>query len=150
LQKLSLFSLACAVGAGPVIIGLDAGDAFTAKASIAATLAGFGTFTTGLLHWFTHPYVHRLTYDPASQDIRLDVLNFLARPKTVDVNLKDVRPAETMHPLASFSVGEKSYHVDGEYFADKELLAKLTGKEEAGVTGEEARGDKQQQTEPQQ
>lgn len=53
LQKLSLFSCACALAAGPVIFGLDASSTLTAKASIAGTLATFGVFTTGLLQWFT-------------------------------------------------------------------------------------------------
>ena len=49
LQKLSLFSCACAVCAGPIILGLDATTTLTAKASITATLASFGMFTTGLV-----------------------------------------------------------------------------------------------------
>ena len=49
-QKLSLFSCACALGAAPIILGLDAGGmSLTAKTSIAATLASFGLFTTGLV-----------------------------------------------------------------------------------------------------
>jgi hypothetical protein len=49
MQKLSLFSCMCALGAGPIILGLDTGTSITAKASIVATLAAFGVFTTGLV-----------------------------------------------------------------------------------------------------
>lgn len=49
-QNLSLFSCACAVAAGPIILGLDtSGATLMAKGSIVATLASFGVFTTGLV-----------------------------------------------------------------------------------------------------
>lgn len=50
LQNLSLFSCACALAAGPIILGLDAAaTTTTAKVSVVATLATFGVFTTGLV-----------------------------------------------------------------------------------------------------
>ena len=60
-QKLSLFSCACALAAGPVILGLDAGGgSLMAKGTIVATLASFGVFTTGLVGGRGWPQAHRL------------------------------------------------------------------------------------------
>ena len=61
LQKLSLFSCACAVVAGPIILGLDASTTLTAKLSICGTLASFGIFTTGLVS--PHPVQWLLAAD---------------------------------------------------------------------------------------
>jgi hypothetical protein len=108
-QKLSLFSCACALGAMPVLLLVDPASAGAAgvgaKAGIAATLGGFGLFTTGLLHWFTGSYVHRLSLERASGAATAETLSFLAQPRTARFSLADVRPADTLHPLSSFQVG---------------------------------------------
>lgn len=44
-KRLSLFSCACALAAGPVMLSLDGPT--MATASVASTLGGFGIFTTG-------------------------------------------------------------------------------------------------------
>lgn len=49
LQKLSLFSCACAFTASPIIMYMSSASTMGAKASIAVTLCGFGAFTTGSL-----------------------------------------------------------------------------------------------------
>ena len=56
LQKLSLFSCACAFTASPIIMYMSAATAMGAKASIAFTLCGFGAFTTGNLVFFNSQY----------------------------------------------------------------------------------------------
>ena len=94
MQRLSLFSCAATAAGAPVLVllGPDA-SSLAAKATIAATLASFGCFTTGthmgtrprgahslgitvgaagLLHWFTGPYVHRLSHDRQTDELGRD------------------------------------------------------------------------------
>ena len=131
-KRLSLFSCACALGAGPIILGLDAGSTVTAKASIAGTLASFGVFTTGLLHWFTSPYVHKLVYDPNTQSIDVTVLDVLGRSRSRHLGIHALREPDTMHPLSSFqsTLDGSVYYVDKEYFKDKKLLEAIIPSEQ--------------------
>lgn len=125
-KKLSLFSCACAVAAGPVILGLDGGPTtLTAKLSIAGTLTSFGVFTTGLLHWFTHPYVHKLVHDPKENTIDIDVLDLLGRSRTRHIRVADVKEADSVHPLSSFAADGHVFYLDKDHFKDKTLLEKL-------------------------
>jgi TMEM70/TMEM186/TMEM223 protein family len=59
---------------------------------------------TGLLHWFTSPYIHRLVYDPTKQDVTVTVLNLLARPVTYTIPLSEIGYPNTLRPQASFEV----------------------------------------------
>jgi len=130
-KKLSLFSLACAVGAGPVMIGLDShATSLMAKASLAATLSGFGLFTTYLLYWFTYPYVHELEYfegKDGQRYLKIKQLNFLARERQETIPLQDIEAGEinSMHPLSTFMARGRVYYIDRDYFGDKELLKLL-------------------------
>ena len=130
-KKLSLFSLACAVGAGPVMIGLDShATSLMAKASLAATLSGFGFFTTYLLYWFTYPYVHELEYfekRDGQRYLKIKQLSFLAREKQEILPLQDIEAGEinSMHPLSTFMARGRVYYIDRDYFGDKELLKLL-------------------------
>ena len=124
-KRLSLFSCFCALGAGPVIMGLDAGSTFTATVSIAGTLASFGIFTTGLLHWFTSPYTHKLVYDPKTESIDVTTLDMLGRSRTQTIKVADVKEADSVHPLSSFGADGKIFYLDKDYFVDKALLERL-------------------------
>ena len=98
----------------------------TAVLSIAASLAGFGVFTTGLLHWFTHAYAHRVEYDPGTDVMTVETLNVLARPVQLRFQVGDVEPADGIHPLSNFKIpGGKMLYVDQDNFPDKQLLARL-------------------------
>jgi hypothetical protein len=123
---LSLFSCACAAGAAPVILALDTSMALTAKLSIAGTLGGFGVFTTGLLHWFASPYVHRLVYNPGEDSAVVTTLSLFARPRTRRFGLGEVRAPDTVHPLSTFALSDgRYYYLDMDNFPDKELLSRL-------------------------
>lgn len=104
MQKLSLFSCACAVGAGPVILGLDSGMGLPAKLSLTATLASFGVFTTGLLHWFVTPYVQRMEVNRATGDVTAEVLTLFGGSRQRTFNLADAQPTEGYNPLTTFQV----------------------------------------------
>jgi hypothetical protein len=123
---LSLFSCFCAAGAAPVILALDASTTLTAKLSIAGTLGGFGLFTTGLLHWFASPYVHRLAYRAQDDSVEVTTLSLFANPKRRRFAVADAAPPATVHPLSTFAIpGGKYYYVDLDHFENKELAARL-------------------------
>jgi len=147
-KRLSLFSCACAVAAGPIILGLDGGPTtLTAKLSIAGTLTTFGVFTTGLLHWFTHPYIHKLVHNPKENTIDINVLDVLGRSRTRHINIADVTEAQSIHPLSSFAVNGKVFYVDRDHFKDrmrKELVEKLAPSPPVAV--EEGQGEEGQVT----
>ncbi|KAI7840187.1 hypothetical protein COHA_005970 [Chlorella ohadii] len=169
-KKLSLFSCACALGAAPVIMGLDAGTTMTAKTSIVATLATFGVFTTGLhlslfmfvvrpftrpqLTWFTQPYVQRLRYDPATDTVEATTLSLLAQPRTDRFHLNEVTEADSVHPLTSFAARGRKYYVDAQNFPNQELLVrgavKLVPQAAAAHAVEAANAEQQQQQQQQQ
>lgn len=122
-KKLSLFSCACAVGAGPVMLLLDGGTSLSAKMGLAGTLSAFGITTTGLLHWFTHPYVHKLSVG-GDRELKIETLNFFAKPVLDVVRLDSVEGGaeNSMHPLSTFMANKKVFYIDKDFFADKDVL----------------------------
>ncbi|PRW59509.1 transmembrane mitochondrial [Chlorella sorokiniana] len=131
-------------------MGLDAGITMTAKTSIVATLASFGVFTTGLLTWFTQPYVQRLRYDPTTDMVETTTLTLLARPRTDRFHLNEVTEADSVHPLTSFAARGRKYYVDAQNFPNKELLVKLVPQAAAAHAVEAANAEQQQQQQQQQ
>ena len=145
-KRLSLFSCACAIAAGPVILGLDGGPTtLTAKLSIAGTLTSFGVFTTGLLHWFTHPYVHKLVHNPKESTIDIGILDVLGRSRTKHIRIADVAEAESVHPLSSFAADGNVFYLDKDHFLDKNLLEKLIPSPPAPETSTEDEKNEQHQ-----
>lgn len=140
-KKLSLFSCCCAVAAGPIILGLDAQNTLQAKLMIAGTLTSFGVFTTGLMHWFTHPYVQRLVYHPQTDEVEVTNLSLFAKPTTRRFHLAEAREADTVHPLTSFEVQGEYYYIDAEHFPYKALLARLVPQAAAAAATEGAEAE---------
>eukprot|EP00884_Botryococcus_braunii_P004768 jgi/Botrbrau1/14292/Bobra.0369s0006.1 len=136
-KKLSLFSTFSAFAAAPIIMSLEAGGSAAAsmgpKAGIAFTLCSFGAFTTGLLHWFTSPYIHRLVYQPDRPEVQVTVLSLLARPATYTIPLSEITPPNTLRPQASFQWKGKVFYIDSDHFPDGNLLRRLTP-QEPGLT----------------
>ncbi|WPT14230.1 hypothetical protein PSENEW3_00000361 [Picochlorum sp. SENEW3] len=145
-KKLSLFSCACAVGAGPVMLLLDGGTSLSAKMGLAGTLSAFGLTTTGLLHWFTHPYVHKLSVG-GDRELKIETLNFFAKPVLDVVQLDSVEGGaeNSMHPLSTFMANKKVFYIDKDFFADKDVLDILDppSKEEEEEEEEEEEVDEQ-------
>ncbi|KAL4458309.1 hypothetical protein ABPG75_013174 [Micractinium tetrahymenae] len=145
-KNLSLFSCACAVAAGPIILGLDAAaTTTTAKVSIVTTLATFGVFTTGLLSWFTQPYIQQLRYERDTDTLEATTLTLFARPRIDRFHIGEVGEVESVHPLSSFQARGRRYYIDAEHFPDKALLARLMPQAAAAHVMETANQQMQQQ-----
>jgi len=138
---LSLASLGITAFGAPVLVALQDGAALSigAKAGIASTLIGFGTFTTGMLHWFASPYVRHLRYDRATKMVSVETLNFLAQKRLSTFHISEVEPTESLSPVSTFQAKGCTYYIDPNFFEDKQLLAELSpsketeGTEEGGV-----------------
>lgn len=137
-KHLSLFSCFVTLSSCPVMLLLDPASlvegavatSMTARMSLAATLSTFGMGTTGLLHWFTYPYIHRMKYDGTALDI--ETATFLARKTVHRILLQEIEAGApgSMHPLSTFRASGKIFYVDKDYVFDRELLSLLTGDKE--------------------
>lgn len=85
----------------------------------------FVPFLTGLMHWFSSPYTHRLEYEPTTDTVEVEVLNLLARPVRLRFRPQEAQPVESVHPLASFKANGRLLYLDTDNFPDKELLRRL-------------------------
>jgi len=126
-KRVKLLSLTSCLltSVGAPIVALLGGEKVGLQAAMACTVVIFGVTTTGMLHWFTGPYVHKLWHDADRGEVTLETLSVFAKPECTRFALTDVQIPTTIHPLASFSVGDRVFYVDEELFADKALLAKL-------------------------
>ncbi|GAQ79723.1 hypothetical protein KFL_000360375 [Klebsormidium nitens] len=98
------------------------------KTVVSMSMVLFGAGTTALLHWFSNPYVHKVIWRQGSEEMEVHTLTWLATTSKQVIRLKDVRPANTQRPLATFAVNGRFYYVDGANFvtsAGRELREKL-------------------------
>ena len=61
-------------------------------------------YPTGLLHWFTSPYIHRLTYHRKTGMVDLESLTILARPRHDSFNISAVEYPRSLKPQSTFQV----------------------------------------------
>lgn len=115
----------------PVLVTLGNADAmWYAKASIGTTLAAFGTFTTWMLHWFSHPYVHRLEHDPRTDACTAKQLNVFGLAKTTTFQVSDASIPSTGRPFVSFVARGRCYYIDRNSFGNEALYRRLVQEEE--------------------
>lgn len=129
LKRLSLFSCLLTTAAAPTLAATEAMPP-AARAAAAVGIAGFGLFTTGLLHWFVGPYVHELTWQGRGGEgseggedddaIELTTLDFFGARRRQRLPLSRVAapPDGSVHPQATFSDSAtgKLYYVDVDNF----------------------------------
>ena len=111
------------------------------------------------MHWFTSPYVHWLTYNKATGLAEVETLNLFAKHQRRTFSESEVQYPNTLRPQATFQVCESHdqlrsllclaeaclgryvcncvqvhgqvYYLDADNFEDKELLSKLTPKDQS-------------------
>ncbi|WCJ19371.1 hypothetical protein M5689_001665 [Euphorbia peplus] len=129
-KMLSLSTCCLSVSLGPVITFMTSTDSnVILKGAIAASVIFFSASTTGILHWFVSPYIHKLRWQPGSDSFEVEMMTWLATyiPKTI--KFADIRPAETNRPYVTFKANGEFYYVEMDQCNNKALLAKLTPKE---------------------
>jgi hypothetical protein len=136
-KKLSLFSCFVTLSSVPVMMYLDpallvegaTATSMTARMSVAGTLGAFGIATTGMLHYFVYPYVHKMTlFDAGNGEkaVSIETMDVLARRRVADVQLRDIEGGApgTLHPLSTFKdrCSGRIYFIDKDHFYNAELL----------------------------
>ena len=64
---------------------------------------------TGLMHWFTGPYVHRLTYDRSTQRFSAKTMSLLARPVQTTFFPNEVKYPQSLRPNVTFQVRQSAF-----------------------------------------
>ncbi|XP_059317457.1 uncharacterized protein LOC132068017 [Lycium ferocissimum] len=126
-KLLSLSTCCLSVSLGPVITFMTSTDSnVILKGAVASTIIFLSASTTGALHWFVSPYIHKLRWKPGSDSFEVEMMSWLATfiPKTI--KFADIKPAETNRPFVTFKANGNFYFVDAEHCHNKALLAKLT------------------------
>ncbi|XP_060212413.1 uncharacterized protein LOC132640023 [Lycium barbarum] len=126
-KLLSLSTCCLSVSLGPVITFMTSTDSnVILKGAVASTVIFLSASTTGALHWFVSPYIHKLRWKPGSDSFEVEMMSWLATfiPKTI--KFADIKPAETNRPFVTFKANGNFYFVDAEHCHNKALLAKLT------------------------
>ncbi|XP_031118222.1 uncharacterized protein LOC116021862 [Ipomoea triloba] len=126
-KLLSLSTCCLSVSLGPVITFMTSPDMnVILKGAVASTVIFLSATTTGALHWFVSPYIHKLRWQPGSDSFEVEMMSWLATyiPKTI--KFADIKPPETNRPFVTFKANGNFYFVDTEHCHNKALLAKLT------------------------
>lgn len=125
LLSLSTFFLSSSLG--PIVTFMTSQDSnVILKGVVASSVVLFSASTTAALHWFAHPYVHKLRWQPGSDSFEVQMLSWLATYRSRIVNFADIKPATTNRPFVLFEANGKFYYVDEEQCPHKALMAKLT------------------------
>lgn len=132
IKKVKLLSLStCCLSAslGPAITFLTSPDmSMILKGAVASTIVLFSVSTTGALHWFVSPYVHKLRWQPGSDSFEVEMMSWMATYVKRTIKFEDIRVAETQRPYVSFMANGNFYFVDSEHCHNKALVEKLTPK----------------------
>ena len=144
-KLLSLASLVVTTLGAPTLVHLSSPESVSeaAKLALSGTVIAFGCFTTGLLSFFSSPYVLRLAL-AADGACTVTTLNLLAKPTTVVLHVSEFREPQTVRPLATFTARGKVFFLDG-HVANEELLAALgLKKTEVAPPGSESFDDEEE------
>jgi hypothetical protein len=82
LQYASLLNTFASFAAAPLIISYSSASPI-ARVAVTTSVIAFAVITTGGLHWFTAPYVHRLLYNNKTDVMRAQVRNSSSTSATV-------------------------------------------------------------------
>ncbi|RWW33187.1 hypothetical protein BHE74_00041185 [Ensete ventricosum] len=126
-KLLSLSTCCLSVSLGPVITFMTSpGMNVILKGAVASTVILLSASTTAALHWFVSPYIHKLRWQPGSDNFEVEMMSWLATPVPRTIKFADIRPPETNRPFVTFKAGGNFYFVDVEHCHNKALLARLT------------------------
>ncbi|XP_051116371.1 uncharacterized protein LOC127241391 [Andrographis paniculata] len=131
-KLLSLSTCCLSVSLGPVITFMTSPDMnVILKGAVASSVIFLSASTTGALHWFVSPYVHKLRWQPGSDSFEVEMMTWLATYTPKTIKFADIKPPETNRPFVSFKANDNFYFVDAEHCHNKALLAKLTPQKQA-------------------
>jgi len=162
-KMLSISSCAATVIGAPIIVAMGDASGAAAKVGIAGALLTFGVFTTGLMHLYTKPYVHKMWVTNLPKDstkeswdaiqVKVERLGIFANRKTETFAVGDTKPYEGWHPLGTFQHKNYPMYLDRDHFPDADLYNYISGaeveeeeEEEEEEEGEEHDADDKKRT----
>ncbi|XP_042476526.1 uncharacterized protein LOC122058111 isoform X2 [Macadamia integrifolia] len=126
-KLLSLSTCCLSVSLGPVITFMTAPDMnVILKGAVASSVIFLSATTTGALHWFVSPYVHKLRWQPGSDSFEVEMMTWLATFVSKTIKFADIKLPETNRPFVTFKANGDFYFIDSEHCHNKALLARLT------------------------
>eukprot|EP01134_Creolimax_fragrantissima_P000005 CFRG0005T1 len=124
LKFLSLSSCAATVLSTPVLFCMESGIGMTGRIAFSSLVLLAGVGSTGLIHFFTKTYVHRMYLPQATRHetrepskVVLETFNFIGRPKFEEIDLSKVTTPNTARPFVSFADADKKM-----YFCHHDVL----------------------------
>ncbi|KAJ4978972.1 hypothetical protein NE237_009752 [Protea cynaroides] len=126
-KLLSLSTCCLSVSLGPVITFMTSADMnVILKGAVASSVIFLSASTTGALHWFVSPYVHKLRWQPGSDSFEVEMMSWLGTYVPRTLKFADIRHPDTNRPYVTFKANGDFYFVDTEHCQNKALLARLT------------------------
>ncbi|XP_068635390.1 uncharacterized protein [Aristolochia californica] len=126
-KLLSLSTCCLSISLGPVITFMTAPEMnVILKGAIASSVIFMSATSTGILHWFANPYIHKLKWQPGSDVFEVQMMSWLASYIPRTLRFADVRLAQTNRPFVTFAANGNYYFIDKDHCHNKALLAKLT------------------------
>ena len=128
LRRVKTLSVAglCASTLAVPIVHIATSSGGSAPLLVPLSMLVFSGSTTALLHWFSSPYILRMFYSERRDELELETLAFPVRTVRHVISMDDVVPPPegSLHPLGTFSAGDKSFYFDTEHRFVNTLLLK--------------------------
>ena len=116
---LSVSSLVATTSSLPVMVYMQGSAQFSGRIGAVMTVGFFSLFTTSMLHWFSSPYICRLTTFQGKEEVEVETCSLLGRKKHRKFALGDVRaPEGSLRPLITFEVDGQPFYVDEKHLTE--------------------------------
>lgn len=134
-KLLSLSTCCLSISLGPIITFMTSPDLnVIIKGAVASSVILMSATTTGALHWFVSPYIHKLKWKPGSDNCEVEMMSWMASLIPRTIKFGDIKAAETNRPYVSFEAGNTYYFIDAEHCHNKALLQKLTPEKKKNIS----------------
>jgi len=137
---LSVGSLIATFSSLPVMVYLQGGQ-FSGRIGAVMTVGFFSLFTTGMLHWFSSPYICFLRHRKGSEEVEVETCSMVATKKVRRFKFDQMEaPDGSLRPLISFEVEGQPFYVDDKHLTYQPFLERIPAdpdlEQAAGEEGE--------------
>ena len=141
-KLLSISSLFATMTSVPIMFALQNSAAFSGRIGAVMTVGVFSLFTTGMLHWFSSPYVCFLRHRKGSDAVEVETCSFVASKKIRNFTFAQMEtPDGSLRPLVTFAVKGTPFYIDEKHFQYQEVLKHIPKSEEEIETEAESEAE---------
>ncbi|QDZ18035.1 hypothetical protein HOP50_01g05410 [Chloropicon primus] len=136
---LSVCSLCATFTSLPVMLYLQGGFQLSGRIGAVMTVGFFSLFTTGMLHWFSSPYICAFRHGEGSEAVEVETCTLLGQKRIRKFKFEEMEaPEGSLRPLITFEVGEdrQPFYIDERNLSYEPFLERIPAEAESGV-GEE-------------